>query len=89
MSLVLDDDCTLLSIPEAAAILGVAKATVRRLIAKGRMAAVAHGGRFLIAEEEVERVRQLRATRPGVGDTPTADDQVSAPLTAGVITIDD
>ena len=88
MSLVLDDDCTLLSIAEAAAILGVAKVTVRRYIADDRMAAVVHGGRFLIAEEEVERIRQLRAqARPGSDDTPM-DAQVSAPLTATVIAID-
>lgn len=61
---------------EAASALTISKVTLGRLIRDGTIVAVTHGGRQLIAVEEVQRVL---STRPSPPQTVTPDPQ---PVTA-------
>ncbi|GAA3087423.1 hypothetical protein GCM10010464_59060 [Pseudonocardia yunnanensis] len=53
------DDLVLVDVATAAEELGGEPARLKELIRSGKVAAVMHGGRWLIAEEEIERVRTL------------------------------
>jgi hypothetical protein len=53
------DDLVLMDVATAAEVLGSEPARIKELIRVGKVAAVMHGGRWLIAEEEIERVRSL------------------------------
>ncbi len=54
-----------MTIPEAAALLGVTAATLRQQIANGRLAARKAGRDWSVTPREVERYRAASLGRPG------------------------
>lgn len=55
--IVFDDGFTLLTLSEVADRLGITRFKIEQSVRSGALAAVHHGGRWMVAEEEVERFR--------------------------------
>lgn len=60
----LGDGFTLHTLTEVAALLGVSRYRVEDFVRAGTLAAVHHGGRWMVATEEVERFTQTWTPRP-------------------------
>ena len=54
-----------MTLPEAAALLGVTAATLRQQIANGRLRAAKRGRDWWVARQEVERYRAESLGKPG------------------------
>ena len=53
--IVFDEDFTLLDLHEAAAELGISRSRTQNYVRAGLLAAVHHGGRWMVSQDEVER----------------------------------
>lgn len=67
--IVFDEDFTLLDLGEVARALGISRFRVEDYVRVGTLAAVHHGGKWMVAADELERFRRAWDPQPPVPRT--------------------